>query len=284
MQEEIKYVKQIIKNRYDLILSLTEGDRAAFISLFSKAKIKVGIKPRNIFFDFIKPYNFYVDDKIYQHTVLKYLSFLKAINLNPVKYSISLAFDSNSNKYIENFLTKQNINNFVIVHPVSRWMFKSWESDRFAKVIDYIQTNLKLKVIITGSSSKKEIDKCKEIISMCKTSPINLAGKLTLNELAALIKKAKFYFGVDTAPMHTAAALNTPIVALMGGSDVKLWGPWNNGKILTYDFKNGVQKRGIHTVISRTDHSIFYENGIKKTKGMKDISVDEVINILKEFK
>jgi len=283
-QEEIKYIKQIIKNNYDLIFNLTEGDRGTFISLLSSAKIKIGVESRNILFKVFKPYNYFINDKISQHTAIKYLSFLNAMNLKPAKFNINFFFDDKSNKKIENLLKNKNITNFIVVHPVSRWMFKSWESEKFAKTIDYIQRNMNLKVIITGSPSKKELKKCNDIVSLCKTSPLNLAGKLTLIELGALISKAKFYFGVDTAPMHMAAALNIPVIALMGGSNVKIWGPWNNGKILTYEFIDGVQKKGIHTVISRTNHTIFYENGIKKSKGMSDITTKEVIEILKELK
>jgi heptosyltransferase-3 len=54
----------------------------------------------------------------------------------------------------------------------------------------------------------------------------DLGGKLTLRELAALTARARLFIGVDSAPMHIAAAAGTPVVALFGPSGEKEWGPW----------------------------------------------------------
>jgi heptosyltransferase-3 len=55
---------------------------------------------------------------------------------------------------------------------------------------------------------------------------VDLSGQLTLRELAALTARARLFFGVDSAPMHIAAAMGTPVVALFGPSDEHAWGPW----------------------------------------------------------
>ena len=49
---------------------------------------------------------------------------------------------------------------------------------------------------------------------------------MSLKELAALTQTAKLFIGVDSAPMHIAAAVGTPTVALFGPSGDKQWGPW----------------------------------------------------------
>ena len=59
-----------------------------------------------------------------------------------------------------------------------------------------------------------------------------MAGQLTLQELGALIAKARFFFGADSAPMHLAAAVNTPAVALFGPSGAYNWGPWGQGHLV----------------------------------------------------
>jgi heptosyltransferase-3 len=55
---------------------------------------------------------------------------------------------------------------------------------------------------------------------------ISLAGQLSLKELAALAGRARLFVGVDSAPMHIAAAMGTPCVALFGPSGDREWGPW----------------------------------------------------------
>ena len=60
-----------------------------------------------------------------------------------------------------------------------------------------------------------------------RARPLNLAGKLTLKELGALTARARLFIGVDSMPMHLAAAMGTPTVALFGPSGEAEWGPWN---------------------------------------------------------
>ena len=55
---------------------------------------------------------------------------------------------------------------------------------------------------------------------------LSLAGQLSLKELAALTARARLFIGVDSAPMHIAAAMGTPTVALFGPSGDREWGPW----------------------------------------------------------
>jgi heptosyltransferase-3 len=70
------------------------------------------------------------------------------------------------------------------------------------------------------------------ILKECRATPINLVGRLTLKELGALIAQARFFFGVDSAPMHLAAAVGTPAVALFGPSGDFNWGPWGEGHLV----------------------------------------------------
>jgi heptosyltransferase-3 len=55
---------------------------------------------------------------------------------------------------------------------------------------------------------------------------VDLTGALSLSELAALTGSARAFVGVDSAPMHIAAAMGTPAVALFGPSSEQAWGPW----------------------------------------------------------
>lgn len=64
----------------------------------------------------------------------------------------------------------------------------------------------------------------------------SLAGRLTLKELAALTARARLFIGMDSAPMHIAAAVGTPVVALFGPSGANIWGPWQvPARVITSD-------------------------------------------------
>jgi len=64
------------------------------------------------------------------------------------------------------------------------------------------------------------------ILARLSFNPPSLAGRLTLKELAAVLARARLFIGMDSAPMHMAAAVGTPVVALFGPSGADIWGPW----------------------------------------------------------
>jgi len=139
---------------------------------------------------------------------------------------------------------------FIHFHPVSRWLFKCIDDKIAAQIIDFIENNLHTKVVITAAPTKKELKKIANILKFTKSNPINLAGKLTLKETAALNKRALMFVGVDTAIMHIAAANDIPVVAFFGPSGAFHWGPWDNNLFESgYTKKNGFQKMGKHKVI-----------------------------------
>nr|UKE82407.1 putative lipopolysaccharide heptosyltransferase III [Pectobacterium sp. PL152] len=84
-----------------------------------------------------------------------------------------------------------------------------------------------LEVVLTCGPSEDDLNVVRDIHSQCTHKPdMTFAGKTSFLELAALIDNAVLYIGVDSAPMHMAAALNTPLVCLFGPTDYKLWRPW----------------------------------------------------------
>jgi heptosyltransferase-3 len=120
----------------------------------------------------------------------------------------------------------------VHIHPTSRWLFKCWRDEGMARVIDRLEETGKVKVVLTGGNEERERKKIEAILACCKTRPINLSGKITLKQLAALSQRSLFFIGVDTAPMHIAAAVGTPVIALFGPSGEFHWGPWGDGHVV----------------------------------------------------
>jgi heptosyltransferase-3 len=85
-------------------------------------------------------------------------------------------------------------------------------------------------VVITGAPDAAEQRLVAAIMDRlapaAKEKVVDLAGTLSLRELAALTREARAFVGVDSAPMHIAAAMQTPVVALFGPSGEIEWGPW----------------------------------------------------------
>jgi heptosyltransferase-3 len=188
----------------------------------------------------------------------------------------------------------------VHVHPTSRWLFKCWRDEYMADVITWL-VEQGMKVVVTSSPEKKEMDKAKKILSLVSefTQPIippspegsmgeliDLCGKTTIKQLAAISETSHLFFGVDSAPMHIAAAVGTPVVALFGPSAACNWGPWDKTCPYGYGKKSGIQEAGKHIVIQNHRHCIPCKidgcNGTKISQCLESIKVKEVKKLLSE--
>lgn len=117
------------------------------------------------------------------------------------------------------------------MHPTSRWFFKCWTDEGNAGIAGYLKRDKRARVIMTSGPESREIKKGENIIiiMLMKTKPISLLGNIILKQLSALINMSDLFIGVDSAPMHMAAALKTPVIALFGPSGEHNWSPWGEG-------------------------------------------------------
>jgi heptosyltransferase-3 len=116
---------------------------------------------------------------------------------------------------------------FIHIHPASRWLFKCWSAAGWAATIDRLRA-AGWPVVLTAAPGAAEGALVDAIQSHLAEPAISLAGQLSLKELAALTASARLFLGVDSAPMHIAAAMDIPCVALFGPSGELHWGPWSN--------------------------------------------------------
>jgi len=120
---------------------------------------------------------------------------------------------------------------FLHVHPTSRWLFKTWTEEKNAALIAALVRDGH-RVVVTSAPDAREKAIVERILAQAGAGVVDLSGQLTLRELAALAARARLFFGVDSAPMHIAAAMGTPVVALFGPSGEHEWGPWRTPAVV----------------------------------------------------
>jgi heptosyltransferase-1 len=111
----------------------------------------------------------------------------------------------------------------VACHPVSRWPTKLWPETNFTRLAAELVTRLQATVVFTGST--RDRDTIERIVKGAGVDGLhNWAGTTNLRELAYVCKSATVVVSTDSGPMHLAAALGTPVVALFGPT-----APWRTG-------------------------------------------------------
>lgn len=100
---------------------------------------------------------------------------------------------------------------------------KRWPADRFAAVADALAAEFKARIVIFGAAGEKQIA---DVVAAKMASPsVILAGKTTLGQLMGLIRECDLLITNDSGPMHLAAALNVPQLAIFGSTSEIATGP-----------------------------------------------------------
>lgn len=224
--KELAMWRRVRKEKFDLTINLTSGDRGALVAKISGAPIRVGYESgggmhgKDRFFTQLirstqKP----------RHIVERNLDALRAIGIAPKEEEKKLFFA----------LTEGDgglvpYDDFILVHPTSRCDYKHWPSSHFTELIKALRERGE-NVVLSGGPSLEERRIIEEIAApLNDPAVLSIAGKTSLKQLGAVIQKAKLLISVDSVPPHIAAALERPTIVVFGPSDDVKWGPWRNPK------------------------------------------------------
>lgn len=237
---ETSLLLAVAKERYDMAIGLSAGERTAFLSFWSGAKIRVGFPPPSFWSK-----NIYTLKLIAKgtHTIDYNLESLRTLKIPILHKRVSTNIAQSCEKF-----TKLP-NHFVHLHLFSSWMFKCLADSFCAKIIDFITQTYQIPCVLTASNDPRESEKLQKILQLTQTKPLSFNGNLSLAEVSLLNSKALAFVGVDTGVMHLSAANDTPTFAFFGPTSPKTWGPWDNTLLeSTYTSPKGIQRMGKHLV------------------------------------
>lgn len=119
----------------------------------------------------------------------------------------------------------------VVVHPWTSNPRKQWPLERFHRLVELLSGTQGLRPVVIGGS--EELAREAAVVEGLGVRVMNFVGRLSLPELAACLRRARVAVTNDSGPMHLAAAVGTPLIALFGtadpGSHPRRWGPWGSG-------------------------------------------------------
>lgn len=155
------------------------------------------------------------------HEVDYYLTLLKYFGITGTRTPLHLVTTPQEDSAASALLSEQGIapNDLVIgINPgASYGSAKRWYPDRFAEVARQLGIEWSAKVVIFGGPGETAI--AGDIASHLNGTAVNVAGKTSVRELMALIKRCNFFITNDSGPMHIAAAFGVPLVAIFGSTD-----------------------------------------------------------------
>jgi predicted lipopolysaccharide heptosyltransferase III len=214
--------------KFDYCLDFTRTDRSSFLTLLSQAGKRITADHPNLRTKIrARSYNEFVESPVRSlHTVDYHLALLKPLGIHDASRAIRLDLPDSTIEKAEDLLREAQVGEeFVILHPGSARSEKFWDVDRWAQVIDHCVQERAMTCVLTGGRLPMERAQIAAIKSASRSEVIDLSGKTDLLTLAALVRKARLLVTVDSAPMHFAAAWETPQVVLFGPTNPLHWHP-----------------------------------------------------------
>jgi heptosyltransferase I len=221
--------RELRTREFDLVIDLQVSLKAGLVTSFTRSPVKLG-------FDRARANDanwLFTNERIppgpRQHVQEQYFEFLKHLgvphgpvtwNLGPWPHEIAAQ---------KEFFARFNRPVAAVVCGTSD-ADRDWMPERWAAVCDELDSTYGLQPVLVGGPSERERATAAAITSACRTSkPHNALGHGGLRGLVGILEGSALVLSLDTAPLHIAVAVGTPVIALMSQADPKRTGPYGRG-------------------------------------------------------
>jgi heptosyltransferase I len=205
------------------------------------------------------------------HVVEENLALAERAGAQPVvrqHWQFPLPAPADAAHRVEERLARLRVRRFLVINPGGGWMSKCWAPDRYAQLISELEDEGDCAVLITGSRAEEPI--IRGILEQARARQARYFPS-TLAEYIALVRRACLFVGGDTGPLHLAAAVGTPIVAIYGPTNPARNGPFASADIVVLDPK-GEGDRGSGT----SSQTHWHAKEGKNSAYIADVSVGTV--------
>jgi len=265
VKEAYNFLKKLRDTRYNLILDFQALLKSGILIALAKGERKVGFD-RGL--EHMEHSYLFLNERIpavdmEHHALSRGLMLLNALGIPTPEVEYKLPVFDDDRQKVDDLIRRYEFENpqrIVAINPVAKWETKLWSNQKFAQLADSLIEQYSCGIVFTGSlNDRSAID---NIISKMKGRAVNLAGETTLKVLAALYSKVQMVVSTDTGPMHMAAAVGAPVVALFGPT-----APW----------RTGPYGAGHHIVRAELECAPCFKRQCETTDCMHQISVAQVL-------
>ncbi len=209
----LKKVALLRKEKYDLVLLPHRSWRSAILAKWAKIPVRIGFDKSWASF----LYTHVVAYQKNEHEINRNLALLQPMGiLVPKESGLQLEISEEDRKKVDSLWDSaglKEIASCVAVAPGSVWFTKRWLPDRFAQLIrELLKQNVQIAVV--GGSEDADLGRFLEEVAPGKVA--NFVGKLTPRQSAEAIRRCTVLVSNDSAPVHLASAVGTPVVEIFG--------------------------------------------------------------------
>lgn len=224
LKKQIQFLNQLRAAKFDLAIDLFGNPRSALQCWLSGAPYRIGgdFKGRG------KLYNIRIDNRGKKLNAIQFhLQSLRPLGIPiPEKPVTAIYTTPSEDHWAEAYLSslQLDLNQPIIgIHPGASWPAKMWLLERFVALIRQINTRLNFPVLLThGPGEEIRLQQIRNQLN----SEVFVTKRLTLRQLAAVLKKLTLYVSNDCGPLHLAVAVGTKTLGIFGSGEPEIWFPY----------------------------------------------------------
>jgi heptosyltransferase-1 len=231
-----KFVRDLRSRQYDWIIDNHGVFKSGLLVWLSRGGRKIGFQASGGIADegsYLFTNERFKPLSIERHALERYLDLVAQVGVPAGSATLKFAVPPDFLKKAESLLQQGGFlyRPIVVIHPMAKWATKQWPLENFARLVSAL-IERKASVVLTGSL--QDVEPVGEILERISPSPkvLNLAGRTLLRELAGIFSLADLVLTPDTGPMHLAAAVQAPLVALFGPTAPWRTGPYGNNHLI----------------------------------------------------
>ena len=226
LQQIAKVWNDVRAARYDVAVDLQGAIRSAVLARWSRARVVYGAaEPRE------SPASLWYTHPVIArgaHVIEQNLAIAEVVTRKKAKASlVQVPRDPEAERQIDQQLSEAAIGDFAILNPGAGWGAKRWPAQRYGQVAKAL-AGVGIPSILNCGPGEDTLALVAEAASEGWAMPM----KCSITELIALTRRAKLFIGGDTGPLHLAAELRVPVVAIFGPTDPARNGPYGTRSIV----------------------------------------------------
>ncbi len=230
--EKYKHLRALLhlirSKKYDAVVNLQRFASSGLLTAFSGAELRMGFdkNPFSLFYSHKTKHQISASLPISKHEVDRNLAVIDAITDESFEFSLRLYPSPRDFAKVSQYKTQ----GYLCIAPTSLWFTKQYPPEKWVEFIREIDKDLA--VYFLGAKSDYAV--CEDIAQKSEhTNILNLCGKLSFLESAALMKHARMNFVNDSAPQHFASAMNAPLTSIFCSTVPSFgFGPLSNDSVI----------------------------------------------------
>lgn len=269
--EKLKFVKLLYHKKFNKAFLFHRSFTRALLLCLARIPERIGYYTKKRFYLLTSAIKSPDMSKIhradyYLYMVGEYENYTGEMNFRP-----DFFISQGDNEKVDALLKEEGVksNDFsVVLNPGGNWAQKRWPKENFSVLSAVLIRDYDAKIILTGAAKDKKL--ADEIADLSGMPLINLCGKTTLKQLAALMRKVDVAVSNDSGPLHIASSVGAKIIGIFGPTSILLTGPYkiDNSKTISKD---------VGCVIP------CYKQNCSDIRCMKAVTVDDVLEQIKKI-